>query len=368
MIKYETMKRLHYLIYVVVITLVIGSCTNYDINPEPMAKMSLEKTTFNVLEQVKVTNEGAGEYYSFWPGDQSHNYALREEGKDFGLIPNQGKDFNYSYLYTGTYTLVMVASSYDEESGALTEKVDSVQITVVEGNSGNIIENIEIYNCLRNYNAIGRMVGTDSILFPIDFYNRAMGVPDSDYLAIINRRSFVFSVSLFAKVYGNNDVLLTGLPDDTYQCDLIEPVSYRPFYCNPKISTLKVVGQGNSTRVYTLAAMFYPEMFSFSAEGKNAVKFSSNGLTADADSLSFMSCYSDSMYFAIKIKTLKTEWDAVPTFSVTPGCTVRLAGMEGEQVSGVTTVKFRKSAPLLYYITRTVNGFTLTSKVAVYIK
>lgn len=344
------------------------SCTKYDINPAPNAKFTIAKTTYNVLEQVRIVNEGSGEYFSYWPGDGGHNYALRSNGIDKGLIPNQGKNFNYTYLYTGTYTMVMVASSYDEDTHVRTEKVDSVKITVVSGTSGNIISSIEIYNCLKGYNAIGKFVGEDSILFPIDYVNRAQYLSDSSFIDILNKRSFIFTASIYAKVYGENNTLLTGLRDDTYASNLIIPVSYDPLVYNSRIGQLKVVSQDNSEKLYTIAAMFYPEMFSFSAKGKDAIKYSSNGQVQDNDSINFISSYSDSSYFGIKIKTLESEYDAVPTFSTSPNCVVTLDGVEGEQISGVSQVHFVKNKPLLYRITRNESGFKLTTKVAIFIK
>jgi hypothetical protein len=367
----KKMKILQYIVCSIGGLFLFISCTKYDINPAPDAKFTIAKTTYNVLEQVNVVNEGSGEYFSFWPGDAGHKYALRANGIDKGLIPNQGKNFNYSYLFTGTYTLVMVASSYDENTQVRTEKVDSVKITVTSGTSGNIIYSIEMYNCMKGYNALGRFIGGDSILFPIDYVNRTKSLTDSGYIAIINQRSFIFSASAFAKVYGENNTLLTGLSDDTYTSNLIVPVSYNPLVYHSRISHLKVVAQDNTEKTYTIAAMLYPEMFSFSAKGVDAFKFSKDGGAVHGnDSISavnFIASYSDSCYFGIKIKTFDNEYDAVPTFTTTPGCKVTLDGVEGEQISGVTTVHIVNNKPLLYRITKTESGFKLTTKVAVYV-
>jgi hypothetical protein len=362
------MKKLNFLIYAVGSILLGISCTKYDIDPTPVAKFSIAKTTYNVLEQVHIENEGSGEYFAYWPGDEGHNYALRSNGTDKGLIPNEGRNFNYSYLFTGTYTMVVIASSYNEDNQTRTERVDSVKITVVSGTSGNVIESIELYNCVKGYNAIGKFIGTDSILFPIDYVNRANAIPDSDYINIVNKRNFIFTASLFAEVYGDDHTLLTGMVDDTYQSNLIEPVSYNPLVYHSRIGSLTVVGQGNITREYKIAAMFYPEMLTFSASGKPAIKYSTSGLLPDADSLDFISMYSDSSYFGIKIKTTETQYETVPTFTTTPGCTVTLDGVSGEQISGVTKVMFVKNKPLLYRVTRNENGFKLITKVVVYVK
>jgi hypothetical protein len=132
---------------------------------------------------------------------------------------------------------------------------------------------------------------------------------------------------------------------------------------------LKVVAQDNTEKTYTIAAMLYPEMFSFSAKGVDAFKFSKDGEAVHGnDSISavnFIASYSDSCYFGIKIRTLDNEYDAVPTFTTTPGCVVTLDGVEGEQISGVTTVHIVNNKPLLYRITKTESGFKLTTKVAV---
>jgi hypothetical protein len=364
------MKRLKYWVYAILTLPFMVSCVKYDINPSPVAKISIAKSTYNVLEQVTVVNEGQGEYFSFWPGDKNHNYALRANGVDKGIIPNEGTNFTYSYMYTGTYNMVVVASSYDEDTHTRTEKVDSVKVTVVSGSSGNVIESIELYNCLTGYNSIGKMVGTDSILFPIASLNKINGISDSVYVKILNQRNFIYTASLFAEVYGDNNTLLTGMTDDTYQSNLIEPISYNPLVYKSRIASLKVVGQGGVSREYKMAAMFYPEMFTFSAKGKDAVRYSSSGLVQDADSANFISSYPDSCYIGLKIKTVETEFDAIPTFTATPGCTVSLIenGVEKVQKSGVSTVHFVKNQALYYKVTRIQDGFKLSTNVAVFIK
>src|SRR4030066_2460072 len=88
--------------------LLAASCTKYDIDPAVNAKISVTKTEYNVLEQVNVTNEGTGEYFVFWPGDYGHNYSRRADGNQRGIAPNNGNSFSYSYIATGTYSIVMV--------------------------------------------------------------------------------------------------------------------------------------------------------------------------------------------------------------------------------------------------------------------
>jgi len=60
---------------------------------QPVADFSLPGDTVELLSNVKMTNTGAGEYFSFWPGDQNHDYTLKDAGvNNVGLPPNLGKD------------------------------------------------------------------------------------------------------------------------------------------------------------------------------------------------------------------------------------------------------------------------------------
>jgi hypothetical protein len=347
--------------------ILVASCTKYEIDPPVDAKISVTKTEFNVLEQVNITNEGTGEYFVFWPGDYGHNYSKRADGEQRGIAPNNGNSFSYSYIATGTYSIVMVASSYDEENDVRTEKVDSLMVTVISGDAGNVIESIELYNCLSGYNSVGQFTGPDSILFPIGYLNRPKGVDDSTFISIINGRSFIFNASSFSKVYGDNDVLLTNTTDDTYKSNLIEGLSYNPLVYNSRIKTLKVVSQDGITRNYTIAAMLYPELLSFSVPvasvTRNALMYSSNGIIVDSTYKSFQNAFPDSVYFGLRTKSLQATFNAVPTFTNTQGSKVYLNG--AEQISGETPVKFTKGGTLHYIIVREDRGFKIMMKAAI---
>ena len=347
--------------------LLAASCTKYDIDPPVDAKISVPRTEYRVLEQVNVTNEGTGEYFVFWSGDYGYNYSKRADGNQRGIAPNNGNSFSYSYIATGTYTIVLVASSYDEENDIRTEKIDSLIVTVASGDAGNVIESIELYNCLSGYNSVGQFTGADSILFPIGYLNRPRGVDDSTYIQIINGRSFIFNVSSFAKVYGDNDVLLTNTTDDTYKSNLIEALSYNPLTYKSGIKTLKVVSQDAITRNYTIAAMLYPELFSFSVPvasiTRTALMYSSNGMIVDTTYKSFQNAFPDSVYFGLRTKSLQPAFTAVPAFAFTGSSKVYLNGVE--QTSGETAVEFVKGGKLNYMVVREESGFKIVTKVAI---
>lgn len=361
------MNAIKFLVSGAICILLVVSCTKYDINPPVKASISVLKTEYNVLEQVNVKNNGTGEYFVFWPGDYGHNYSKRSDGNQKGIAPNNGNDFSYSYIATGTYTIVLVASSYDEENNVRTEKVDSLQITIVTGNSGNVIESIELYNCLSGYNSVGQFFGTDSILFPIGFLNRPKGVDDSTFIEIINGRSFIYNASSFSKVYGDNDVLLTNTTEDTYKSNLIEATNYSPLITRPRIKNLKVVSQDGISRYYTIAAMLHPEFFSFSVPvatvTRTALMYSSNGVTVDTTYKAFQNAYPDSVYFGLRTKSLESSFTAIPTFTVTQGTKVYLNGIE--QVSGITPVLFTKGNKLYYIVVKEDSGFIIKTKVGI---
>jgi len=153
------MKKIIYKIAIITcISLYLLACSaEYDNFVEPKAEMELDKTTVDVLEPVYIKNLGSGETFSFWPGDEGQDYSKVGESKNTGLPPNRGIDFEYTYLRSGTYTITLIASSLDEESGKFVQHLTSRQITVNPGNNGNNFTRFAIDNALaglqsrRNY-------------------------------------------------------------------------------------------------------------------------------------------------------------------------------------------------------------------------
>ena len=152
---------------------------DYEIFIEPKSKFLLENTTFDVLEPVFVENLGSGERFTFWPGDEGQNYSEVNNSRNSGLSPNRGLDFEYSYLRSGTYTMTIIASSFNEETGNYVTSIDSIQITINPGNNGNNFTRFAIDNAFAGYSPEGVIEG-ENISIPIGFINRSAGISDTD--------------------------------------------------------------------------------------------------------------------------------------------------------------------------------------------
>ena len=136
------MKKTIY-IYSGVLLLILFACEKkaYKVFIEPEAKIEVSKTQVNINEAVYVKNLSKGESFSFWPGDKNHDYSKKSEGNK-GLESNRGNDFEYSYDISGSYTLVVVASSFDEKDDKLTEKITQIDIENTQYGSLDRIEQL----------------------------------------------------------------------------------------------------------------------------------------------------------------------------------------------------------------------------------
>jgi len=271
----KMMKRiLHITIVFACLSFIILSCKpDYDIFVDPKADMELSKTSVDVLEPVYIKNLGDAETYSFWPGDEGHDYSKTEVSKNTGLPPNRGNDFEYTYLRSGTYTITMIASSFNEESGKFAQVLSTKQITVNPGNNGNNFTRFAIDNALAGYSPEGIISG-NKITIPIGFINRVSGISDKDYAVLINKRPPLFSVnSSSAKVYSEESTILEGRGDDPYQLNLLDVNTLEPI-----IRKFTVVQDGLPNE-YSVAALFYPEISGLKVLGFAAIEYSKDGLS-----------------------------------------------------------------------------------------
>jgi hypothetical protein len=343
--------------------LAIACKSEYDIFVEPIADMELSKTAVDVLEPVLIKNLGKGETFAFWPGDEGQDYSKTEVSKNTGLPPNRGNDFEYTYLRSGTYTITMVASSFNEETGKLVQKVSTQQITVNPGNNGNNFTMFAIDNALAGYSPEGVIEG-NRISIPIGFINRVSGISDKDYATLINKRPPLFSVnSSSAKVYSEEGTLLEGRGDDNYQLNLIDVNTLEPI-----IRKFTVVQDGLPNE-YSVAALFYPGISDLKVLGFSASEYSKDGLStvSEAEIEKLQLAYPGQTFFGVFLvgvtsNQLKT---AILDFTLTDGASLHLKATGEEIISGTTPVDM-STTPVDFEIIRTIDGFSITSEFKIY--
>ncbi len=344
--------------------LILAGCnTEYDIFTEPVAKMQAGKTSVDVLEAVYITNLGQGETFSFWPGDEGQDYSKRAESKNTGLPPNRGRDFEYTYLRSGTYTLTMIASSFNEETGKFTESISTQQITVNPGNNGNNFTRFAIDNALPGYSPLGNISG-NKITIPVGFLNRPSGISDKDFAALINKRPPLFSAnSSTAKVYAEDGTLLLGRGDDNYQLNLIDVNTLEPV-----IRKFTVVQDGLPNE-YEVAALFYPAISNLKVTGFDAIEYSKDGLsTVSADEIKKLQlAYPDQDFYGVFLigLTPAQQKAAVLNFTLSDGASLHLKSTGEEIISGISTVDI-SSPPVEFEIKRDLNGFSISSEFKIY--
>lgn len=355
---------IRHMVFITGLVITLFACDiDYEIFIEPKSEFLLEKTTFDVLEPVYVENLGSGERFTFWPGDEGQNYSEVNNSRNSGLPPNRGLDFEYSYLRSGTYTMTVIASSFNEETGKFVMSIDSVQININPGNNGNNFTRFAIDNAFAGYSPEG-MIDGENITIPIGFINRVSGISDTDYAALINKRPPLFSVnSSTAKVYSEEGQLLIGRGDDNYNLNVLDELTLEPI-----IRKFTVV-QDDLPREYSLAAMFYPEIEYLGVMGFNALKYSKDGLNpiSEEEIRELQLAYPDRTYFGVFIVGVQPDdlKKATLDFDLAAGTKLYLKKTGEEIISGVTTVDI-SDPPVDFQMVRTIESFSVRSEFSVY--
>jgi hypothetical protein len=214
---------------------------------DPVADFILPSDTVELFANVKFTNTGSGEYFCFWTGDQDHDYTLRDSAKNnIGLPPNTGRDFFYSYTQSGAFTVVMVASSFDEISGKFATDTISRLIYVRPGNDGNTLEMFGIYNVEKDYSPEAEIIGDSILLFRLS----------RKYEPRVNTRPVRFRTNFVQAVLTN------GIGDTLYS-NLSKITMYDIETDKPNLNLINVYGYLNKKKTYKLIAAFYPQITSF---------------------------------------------------------------------------------------------------------
>ena len=288
---------------------------------EPVADFSLPGDTVELFSSVKFTNNGEGEYFSFWPGDQSHEYSLKDAGlNNIGLPPNLGKDFYYTYTQSGSFTVVMVASSYDEGTNKFASVTQTKKIFVKPGNDGNFLEKFALYNVEKDYSPEADIFGDSDIVFRLP----------RKYDIRVNTRPIRFRTN-------NVNAVLTSSAGDTLYSDLSVLHLYDLVNNVPIISRINVYGYFGKLRIYKVITGFYPVVTSIKfTDGSN-----SKALTEVPGK--------QGAYTAAILRDSFLPNTTTLTYVTEPGVVVTMGDDPTPLISGVTPITLTSEKPIFYF-------------------
>lgn len=112
------MKKYISLLLTACLALFIASCSDENEEartPVAAVQFQIDNNTLNTNESMVIHFTGTADQVVIYPGDDSHNYALRDSS-DTGIAVNKGL-FTYSYSVPGVFHVVCVASTYDTYMG-----------------------------------------------------------------------------------------------------------------------------------------------------------------------------------------------------------------------------------------------------------
>jgi hypothetical protein len=300
----------------------------------PQADFELPSDTVELYASVKFTNLGTGEYFSFWTGDQGHDYALKDSGlSNIGLPPNLGKDFFYSYTQSGVYQVVMVASSFNEETGLYESRTKSSSIFVKPGNDGNFIEKFALYNVEKDYSPEAEITDDSLIFFKLS----------RKYDIRVNTRPIRFRTN-------NVSAYLTAQNGDTLYSDLSRLTLYDLVNDQPILTPITVHGYFNKMRTYNILTGFYPVI--------NSIKFTDGPLAKNITEVAGKQGVFEATIFRDGMLSTTTTL----TYSTEANVTVTMDNDPTPIVSGVTEITLTGNKHTFHF-SREIAGHMITSSI-----
>jgi len=115
-------------------------CENKEYFIQPKAEFNLTPKSASVLDLIILQVTGEGQYFTFFTGDEGHNYDSISAG-DVGLSPNPQGELIHSYRKPGTFKIVLVATGYDHDARETVRK--TMEKTIVISENRNTIEKID---------------------------------------------------------------------------------------------------------------------------------------------------------------------------------------------------------------------------------
>ena len=118
----------------------VTSCTGDNEEARtPQAVFSVAKTDLNVNESMELTFTGIADQVVVFTGDDMHEYVKRTESNT-GFVIYKGV-FTYAYSTPGTYTVTVIASTYDTYLGS-NQQIDIKEFQVTVSDNATKIESI----------------------------------------------------------------------------------------------------------------------------------------------------------------------------------------------------------------------------------
>lgn len=221
----------------------LGSCDDdLDKASQPVARATVEEPTVEVNQSMVLHYQGTGDRVSVYPGDEGHDYELRDQGNS-GLVVNKGI-FTYSYSTPGTYKVVCVANSVGDGGETLLSDTCSLVVTVID-----------------DITAIDR-ISAPQVLYDEVF---AEAVNSTDWVLKLPRKvkykTSTPSVSLSQKLKFYISSLTTTISIDG------AAVSTSKKYDLTKSHDITTLSNAGTSRAYRLYTLSYGEFKSFAVGG-----------------------------------------------------------------------------------------------------
>lgn len=261
----HTMAKLKYLILPALF--VLFGCEQESFFVPPRADFTIHPESANVLDLITLQVTGEGQYFTFFTGDEGHNYDSLAAG-DAGLSPNPLGELIHSYRKPGTYRIVLVATGYDHNERKTVRETMEKTITISENR--NTIEKIDFGSFgayfsgpddFLDFSQEGMVLQDEGIirvflyqyarLFNLETRQPYASAAEIPVKPMISLDSEVATVSVGGMLVGNGEPV-----DHVDENDRLVPRIYT------------VTADNGDTREYQVGPMFIPEFRTFTIAGQ----------------------------------------------------------------------------------------------------
>ena len=255
------MKRTIYILLGTI--LIIFSCRKEEEVISPVASFEISKSKVLELEKVTFKITGSGGYYSFYTGDEGHEFEFKDsigDNKSFGHGVDFSGEFSYTYKNTGVFIVVLIASSAnglsDTASKLITVEEDPSNVNISSisyAGIGSITLEQDGINRFFSIDSDGRLYN-DTIIVRLPVYWRFVssdGTPYND----VNQTSLIPSIFTLKNV----NYEIEGVDDFINGITEVEHGSGT--YYEPR--TYSIISEGGIKSTYVVCPTQYSEFKSF---------------------------------------------------------------------------------------------------------
>ncbi|HEC41228.1 MAG TPA: hypothetical protein ENI20_00175 [Bacteroides sp.] len=247
--------------------LIFNACENDDYFIQPKADFTLQPESASVLDLITLQITGGGQYFTFFTGDEGHNYDSLSAG-DIGLSPNPQGELIHSYRKPGTYNIVLIATGYDHRDGKTVRDTYEKSISISENR--NTIEKMD-FGTLGAY-----FSGANDFL---DFSQEGAIYQDEGIVKVyLYQYARIFNLSTKLPYTGASEIPVIPIITldsevavvtvDGSQVGNGEYVNHVDESGNLIPKTYLVTADDGSKREYDVGLMFIPEFKTFTIAGK----------------------------------------------------------------------------------------------------